>query len=80
MSTPDLLDIRIVEIIHTQPTLFGPPVLSSTYTLVDWCTDEPLHDEQGKPYRLASLPEAERTTYAVLAPVLRRIADEYACR
>ena len=78
MSTQALLDIRIVEIVHEQPTLFGPPVVTSHYTLVDLYTDEPLHDEQGKPYNLSSLPEAERATYTVLALVLRRMADEQA--
>jgi hypothetical protein len=77
MST-QALDIRIVEIAHEQPTLFGPPVVTCHYTLVDWHSDEPLQDEQGKPYHLASLPEAERATYAVLAPGLRRMAEEFA--
>ena len=78
MSTQALLDIRIMEIVHTQPTLFGSPIFSSTYTLVNDENEQPLLDEQGKPYNLPSLPVAERTMCDILRPGLRRMADEYA--
>ena len=72
-----MMDIRVVEQIHAQPTLFGMPVLSTTYTLVDE-HEQPLLDEEGKPYSLPSLAAAERKMCAILGPVLRRMAYEYA--
>ena len=72
-----MMGIRIVERIHAQPTLFGMPILSTTYTLVDE-NEQSLLDEQGKPYSLPSLAAAERKLCAILGPVLRRMAYEYA--
>jgi hypothetical protein len=55
-------DIRIVEERVVQPTLFGPPLLSTVYRLADWDTYEPL-----SLVRYPTIGEAEK---AVRAQVL----------
>ena len=67
------LDIRITEEYHVQPTLFGPPLVSTVYRLVDWNTEQPVNEE-----RHTSLADAERAMCKLLAPYLSQMAAAYA--
>jgi hypothetical protein len=70
-----MLDIRIVEVHHEQPMLFGAPLVITTYRLVDWETEQSVdtrhHDSMGA---------AERASYAVLRPYLSEVAEQEAER
>ena len=67
------LDIRITEEYHVQPTLFGPPLVTVAYRLVDWKTEQPINEE-----RHTSLADAERALCKLLAPRLSQMAAAYA--
>ncbi len=67
------LDIRLTEEYHVQPTLFGPPLVTVAYRLVDWDTEQPINEE-----RYNSLADAEREMCRVLSPYLSQWAAAHA--
>ena len=64
------LDIRLTEEYHVQPTLFGPPLVSVVYRLVDWDTEQPINEK-----RYTSLADAERAMCKILSPYLAAYAE-----
>jgi|SRR6266581_4468878 len=65
-------DIRIVEEVSEQPTLFGEVRREAAYALVDWETEQP-----GSGKRYTTMAEAERGAYTLLTPHLNKITQEY---
>jgi hypothetical protein len=72
-TTTKILGVRIVAQEHFQPTLFGPPIVSIEYMLVDWDTEQSVCDK-----RFKTLADAEKEICQLLAPVLSRMAWEQA--
>ena len=66
-------DIRIVEEVSEQPTLFGETRREAAYTLVDWETEQSVSSK-----RYTAMAEAERGAYTLLVPHLNTMAQEYA--
>lgn len=66
-------DIRIVEEVSEQPTLFGEVRREAAYALVDWETEQPISSK-----RYTAMAEAERGAYTLLVPHLNTMAQEYA--
>lgn len=66
-----VLDIRIVAQEHMQPTLFGNPIITTYYILVDWDTDQRINDES-----FDTLPAAEKRAFELALPRLMQIANE----
>lgn len=79
MSTQPTATIWIERRAATLETLWGETRYHEAFTLVD--TDHvPLHDEQGREYRLGTIGEAEAKIRELLAPLLGVLAGKYAER
>lgn len=61
-------DIRIVEEEHIRPVLFGDPIVSTVYRLVDWNTEESLSEK-----RFETLAKAEQAIQNILIPYWNRV-------
>jgi len=68
-----VLDIRIVAQEHLQPVLFGNPIVTTYYTLVEWDSDERITDET-----FQTLPKAEKRAFELALPRLMQLANEQA--
>ncbi len=66
-------DVRIVEEVSEQPTLFGGVRREAAYALVDWETEQSVSSK-----RYTTMAEAERGAYTLRAPHLNTMAQEYA--
>jgi hypothetical protein len=65
------LDIRIVAQEDIQPTLFGDPIMTTYYTLVDWETEQRVNDET-----FDTLPKAEKRAFELAVPRLMQMIAE----
>lgn len=65
-------DIRIVGEEHIQPVLFGDPLVSIVYRLVDWDTEESLSEK-----RFETLAKAEQAIQNILIPYWNRMLQGY---
>jgi len=72
MNLFSYFDVRIVEEVSEQPTLFGGVRRGAAYALVDWETEQSVSSK-----RYTTMAEAERGVYTLLASHLNTMAQEY---